>query len=130
MQNISAEIRELRIQSNKYNSPDTFAEYSLIQRKLNKLIKSQSEIIDATQPTLQKKLILQAAVGAGRLLIYLALVYLFYSTEIITVKPEEAGILLGILQYTPLRLFVGNVGIIIWIAICYRFSKNLIALLV
>jgi hypothetical protein len=122
----ASRITALRIQSNKLNSPATFAEYAKTQRALQKELKAQS--------------LLQAQIGAGggQTMVHTAqqfaltyglkiavnvLCFLACVGKTLFVVPTS-GWLSG-LSYTPMRLVLGEVGVIPWLIVCATVSAAL-----
>jgi len=111
-------ISSLRLRSNQLNSPATFAEYSKVQRVLQREMKRVQQLqAEIQRREMQLGPMRQLLLTKGpKIGVYLVCLLVGLGRTIYVVPTTSGWV--RILSYTPLRLVLGEVGIIPWIAIC------------
>jgi len=123
---LASQLRDLRIQSNKLNSPATFAEYSLTQRQINKLKKRQEQLINEMSPAPSSIILFTIIIQLPKILLAAFLCYYYYSQSLLSIPFPTFPALSYISPYTPLKYFVGNVSIFAWLLVCNRVSSKIL----
>jgi Flp pilus assembly protein TadB len=124
MQTLSRSIASLRAASNRLNSPATFAEYAKVQRTLQHELKRQQQLQadiagggampgPAAAPI---RAMQQFALNYGIKMLVYFLCFLFCWGSTLFIVPVSGWMTL--LNYTPLRFVLGEVGVVPWLAIC------------
>ena len=117
---LSSQLVTLRRQSNTLNTPATFVEWSKVQRQLQRLDK---QLLQQQQQQQQHShpLLVHAIVYASLAAIVSLLWWAGWSIVLAEVTGSEW------LGWTPVRLLLGEVGVVRWSLVCYRVVSLLIA---
>ena len=121
---LASQLASLRRHSNTLNSPATFTEWSKVQRQLQRLEKQHEQQQQQQEQSQQH--------GTSTLLVY-AVVYtvmaacvgLLWCTCRSIVLVEVTGS--EWLSWTPVRLLLGEVGVVRWSLLCYRAISLIVA---
>lgn len=124
LHSLRSSILHLRKRSNQLNSPATFAEYAKTQRALQKDLKSYNSLLQSieTDPARLHGLKLQAALQAPKVIIYSCLLILGWGLTILELP--LSGLIFSPLYYTPLKWFLGELGMFAWIIVTSRFANS------
>ena len=118
---LSSQLVALRRQSNSLNTPATFAEWSKVQRQLQRLEKQQQQQQQSQDDTRTSPVLIHALVYTS----LAAVVGLLWWAEWSVVVAEVAGS--EWLGWTPVRLLLGEIGVVRWSLLCYRVITLMIA---
>ena len=121
LSSISSRLSSLRAQSAQLNSPSTFAQYAKLERQIAVLSKQREQLLQHSSSS-------SASLSplAVRIILYLpaavtvaAVCYCWWEVTVVTVRAASW------LRFTPLRLMLGDIGVLRWLLISHRVSRML-----
>ena len=117
---LSSQLATLRRQSNTLNTPATFAEWSKVQRHIQRLEKQHRQQYEQQQSNSSPLLV--STVVYGLLAAVVGLLW-WVGRSVVLVEVRDSGWL----SWTPVRLLLSEIGVVRWSLICFRVISLLIA---
>jgi hypothetical protein len=122
LSSISSRLSSLRAQSAQLNSPSTFAQHAKLERQIAVLSKQREQLVQQSSSASATSL----SPLAARVILYLpaavsvaAVCYCWWDVTVVMVTAASW------LRLTPLRLLLGDIGVLRWLLISYRVSRML-----
>jgi len=119
---LSSQLATLRRQSNTLNTPATFAEWSKVQRHIQRLDKQQQQQQQQQQNQPASSPLLVYTVTYTALAAIVGVLW-WIGRSVVLVEVVGSGWL----GWTPVRLLLGEIGVVRWSLVCYRVMSLLIA---